>query len=892
MADFAITICPGSKGNAQGTRQAIDTEDPVASLVRLLDASPRSREAWWSHHQWAKDYRLLPGWEGAVGVVADIDYISGTGDHSVPSPEDAARFHAAAPSLPGTHWHPTPRGTRLVALFAAPCSDPDLWHRAAAGFGAQVNEWLRLNRLDCDRAAHLPGYELDEVVLFDRARFLYGPHALVSGIQRNAEIIVLRAEPIDPQELAALAPPEEKPAAAKPPPIIRSERAHARFEDAATSYNAAHARDWGRPGLGQCPACGHKGCFGRAKDSETRWSCFSTNHVDGCGTRGESATTGDALDIDAFLAGVSPVEHLRAMGYLSATPSWEEPPPPTDDDAPPELQRGRASHLSLVPPDPSAGPPPKPSIRITTDEEQVNDQAIVALSRDDRVYQRGRALVQVLRGITASSALSRSADALTISDIALARLRELLANAAEYEQLIPVRASKQATGTDGPPAAAKTLFVSKRVHPPDWMVRAVAARGRWDGIRPLTGVTEWPVLRADGTILADPGYDARTGLYYEPAGGIVPIPQDPTPEEVADALALLREAVCDFPLAGGLEGSSFSAWLAALLTPLARYAFDGPAPLFLAEANVRGSGKTMLWTLIGNILAGRDMSSMPYSEDDDEMGKKITACARSGDPIIFLDNIADRFGGGRLDQALTSTSWRDRILGQSQNTPELPLIACWYATGNNLQLVGDIERRLCVCRIESTRENPEERPDGDFKHPDLLLWARQERRRLLSAALLLLRAYAAAGQPRGTWHLWGSYPGWSRLVKACLEWLGLLEPPTPRASGSTSPDLEELTILIDAFAYVDPQGEGLAPGDLLRLVRGEVEAANREDREPAPAIGALVDYYADSMPSPRKLAAKLARHRNRVVTGRCLSVAFVRRNAQHWVVRTEAQVTN
>jgi hypothetical protein len=34
-----------------------------------------------------------------------------------------------------------------------------------------------------------------------------------------------------------------------------------------------------------------------------------------------------------------------------------------------------------------------------------------------------------------------------------------------------------------------------------------------------------------------------------------------------------------------------AAWLAGVLTPIARFAFRVPAPLFLMDANVRGAGK-------------------------------------------------------------------------------------------------------------------------------------------------------------------------------------------------------------------------------------------------------------------------------------------------------------
>ncbi|MBE7490971.1 MAG: hypothetical protein HS108_04345 [Planctomycetes bacterium] len=91
---------------------------------------------------------------------------------------------------------------------------------------------------------------------------------------------------------------------------------------AVESYNRDHARDFGRAG-GQCPVCGHRGCFGRIPGKPTRWACFSANHAaatgaDGkpVGLPGKGCWHGDALDLDAFSAGRTRLEHLRALGYL------------------------------------------------------------------------------------------------------------------------------------------------------------------------------------------------------------------------------------------------------------------------------------------------------------------------------------------------------------------------------------------------------------------------------------------------------------------------------------------------------------------------------------------------------------------------------------------------
>src|SRR5262249_21889905 len=124
--------------------------------------------------------------------------------------------------------------------------------------------------------------------------------------------------------------------------------------------------------------------------------------------------------------------------------------------------------------------------------------------------------------------------------------------------------------------------------PPAWCVAAVHARAAWPGVCHLEAVVDYPVLRPDGTLLVTPGYDPGTGLPLEPAGELPAVPGRPTRDDAVAARDALLEVVADFPFERDIHRA---AWLAALLTPLARFAFPGPAPLFLADANVRAAGK-------------------------------------------------------------------------------------------------------------------------------------------------------------------------------------------------------------------------------------------------------------------------------------------------------------
>lgn len=90
--------------------------------------------------------------------------------------------------------------------------------------------------------------------------------------------------------------------------------AHSNVDDAVRAFNAAHPGNWPKSG-GKCPACGHDGCFGWLGDNPGRWSCFSASHT-APGIAGNGCFHGDALDIEAFAAGVGRVDVLVRDGFL------------------------------------------------------------------------------------------------------------------------------------------------------------------------------------------------------------------------------------------------------------------------------------------------------------------------------------------------------------------------------------------------------------------------------------------------------------------------------------------------------------------------------------------------------------------------------------------------
>jgi hypothetical protein len=499
----------------------------------------------------------------------------------------------------------------------------------------------------------------------------------------------------------------------------------------------------------------------------------------------------------------------------------------------------RLLELATEPTAPARTGSGRPSITITTEEHEVNAKAAEALARDPAIYQRGSLLVRVVRDVSPAAKEIRRPFAPRIEALPPSLLRERLAAAARWLTI---------KGTEKKPA-----------RPPGWCVAAVHARADWPGIPHLEAVVDYPVLRPDGTILDRPGYDPETGLLLESLVTVPAIPDRPSWAEAVAARDILLAVVADFPFERPPHRAS---WLASLLTPLARFAFTGPAPLFLVDANVRGAGKGLLLHCNSQIVTGDRFTVAAYTADEDELRKRITSLVLAGDRLVLFDNLEGKFGNAVLDAALTGTTWKDRVLGVNRMA-EAPLYMTWYATGNNVAIAADTARRVCHIRLESPDERPEER--SKFQHPDLLAWVGANRGQLLASALTILRAYCAAGRPDLGLPAWGSFEGWSRLVRSAVVWVDLPDPGETRLLLQESADVtaECMSVLLECWEEMDPMRKGLTAA----------EAVQQYKQIPDPQPEWHADYMAAlemllGKPDTRSLGTKLRSYRRRIFGGR------------------------
>ncbi len=495
----------------------------------------------------------------------------------------------------------------------------------------------------------------------------------------------------------------------------------------------------------------------------------------------------------------------------------------------------------------------RPEILITTREHEVTDQAVAAIAADGNLFQRGGALVAILEDCKPQpkrTDIKRPPGSLRISVLPHAQIRRLMTVHADWLKVKAVRGKDEIV-----PA-----------HPPAWGVEGVATLGTWEGIRPLEGIVEAPTLRPDGSLIDQPGYDPDTGLWFVPSGDFPAVPGEPTVAQAVAARDKLYYCVEDFPFAGAEHKA---AWLASYLTALARFAIDGPCPLFLFDANCPGTGKSKLCDIIAILATSREMARGAYPDEQSEMEKMLLSVAIAGDRFVLFDNVTSGFsvGGSAIDRALTARTMKGRILGRSEMTPELPVNVVFYATGNNLGVRGDALRRIVPCRLESTMERPEERTAFKIQG-DLLAYVKEHRGELVAAGLTILRAYIVAGRP-DQYLTPMDYPAWCELIRNAVNWIAGRDPCESRKELiANDEETAERKALIEGWEALCR----LNAVSFLTVAEAR-EGVEKHATQANPEVMALREFFMNwsrdgKLPSAKAVGKRIAKYRDRNCGGK------------------------
>lgn len=509
------------------------------------------------------------------------------------------------------------------------------------------------------------------------------------------------------------------------------------------------------------------------------------------------------------------------------------------------------------------GNPALPTIRIRTGfPHEAMAAAIEALRSDDDLFTRDTDLVHVTR-VSAQDqedsaherpngeiAYGHIAGTPKIHTMSLATLRVRMCQFALWE-----RAKMTKEGVEIVPC-----------EPTRVMAEEVRDGKDWPGLRELTGISETPFPRPDCVIVQGrPHYDARTGYLYQPSQSFPLVADAPTHADAIRARKALEDIFVDFPFA---SPAGVSACVCAAMTLVCRPAIRGPVPAWVIDATTQATGKSLLADVLAAIAFGRDSGrahfpSVEGRDGDAEIGKRLGTFARMGLPMVNFDNADDSMiGGDVLEEVISAPDkYTFRILGKTEGFT-LPMRMCLFFTGNNATWSRGMNRRILHVRLESTLENPEQRPPSTYSHPEragrLFEYVLEHRAEYVHHILTIIRAYAAATFPDRL--SLGTFEAWARLIPSAIVWAGGVNPMLcrPSMSGEESPDtLQRQTLAREWAAFCRAAGMvGISAHDLVERLYPQLDRGEQRPPDWEQLRGAI-EHFVPPRPGQTPDAGKL-----------------------------------
>jgi hypothetical protein len=322
-------------------------------------------------------------------------------------------------------------------------------------------------------------------------------------------------------------------------------------------------------------------------------------------------------------------------------------------------------------------------------------------------------------------------------------------------------------------------------------VKLDAAAGRIN-LRHVVSVHDGPVLHLQNgrvCLASAPGFtetapaqgiERARGFWVKPHDAVDVLPHGELPQysqqDAARAAQRLLDVVPDFQWKGDADRS---VWVALILTLMGSQLYAGPHPAYVMTAKHRGAGKTLLAQAAIAIAAMRepDAASTDWPDDDAETAKRLGACALAGDSVCLWDNLKRPISGACIEQFVTSSTVKVRILGRS----EMPAVAyrpVHIFTMNTARGSEDMAERCLTVTLASTSGRRNQQFD------DLPCALREQRIDLFMAGATILAAWLQARE-RGEKVARipsGSFAEWGAVVQSACIYAGLRDPKETQAA--------------------------------------------------------------------------------------------------------------
>ncbi len=419
--------------------------------------------------------------------------------------------------------------------------------------------------------------------------------------------------------------------------------------------------------------------------------------------------------------------------------------------------------------------------------------------------------------------------------------------------------------------------------PPINVCKAIVELKDGRKLKPLTGLITAPTLREDGSLLVSAGYDASTKLFFDQKNRFRPhISHAPSLEEASKAIETLWTPFKDFPFCSAVDRAVH---LAALITAAVRAVLPA-APGFAYDAPIQGSGKTLLARCVGVLAQGTEPSVWPHTANanDEEIRKRIFTVLTSGVRVLIWDNVVGTFDSAAVASSLTSPNYTDRILGKSDSTT-VPNRMMFILTGNNIQLQGEMPRRVLVSRIDPATDKPFSR---EFEVDPFAL-CRNNRQEMIAASLTLIRGFLTHGCQSPIKGKLASFEEWDLWVRRAVLFANDLHSgmfgdvmQVVQANQSVDPEQEALVALLSAWHAVFGS-KPVHASDVVQAATGVSAMIEQPGKALKEALDGLPVRDAKQI-STKSLGRYLSNRRDRQVRGFCLRLGPRISDKQTWYV--------
>lgn len=468
-------------------------------------------------------------------------------------------------------------------------------------------------------------------------------------------------------------------------------------------------------------------------------------------------------------------------------------------------------------------PPSRPTIKLDAFKRpsDVADAVLEVLASNNILHRRGGHVVAV-RGWTQADAPVRTA----IGQDGKERPQLVLREGSPVVRI--VRGGALDYTIDRELAFLRTVKgEDKPVSCPPRVQSMIAGIGGDQVLTPLESILQVPSLRPNGTVIDSPGYDAETGYFLASKVRLTHLQPNPTKENAIRARDYLKTIFGpNDPDKLGFPWRRLDEWIVPLsiaMTALARPAV-GNVPAFAIDASTPGSGKGKIVGLCSIIATGEEPARSGWPSNPEEQDKTLGGYAVAAPPIIAFDNVRGGISNQCLENALTTPIYGFRVLGVHE-IMMLPFRSIVTFTGNNLGFLGDMIRRIIIGRLEPQTEHPEKLEPDAFRIPFIEQFVRENRAKIVSAILTILRAFVLAGMPdqglrMGSFDRSSGGLGWIELIGGAIAWCdaGDITAFSGKENVEEPEEWSHVRALLGNWAQLDPGGYGMPLSGLLSLL--------------------------------------------------------------------------